>query len=144
MVLLTACESDLADAHHDEALTLATALLAAGSVCVVGSKWKVYEFRTAIMMFLFHHFLVEFSASGTGGAADALRAAQLWMIDPAREVPRTMPAEVAEAVRLARDDAGTVDFAEVSAWAAFAHQGVDLRESVRPGAGGVVRAVAGG
>jgi CHAT domain-containing protein len=34
-------------------------------------------------------------AAGTGRPADALRAAQLWMLDPARSAPPGMPAELA-------------------------------------------------
>lgn len=41
LTVLSACTSDFADVHHDEALTLASALLAAGASGVVGTRWPV-------------------------------------------------------------------------------------------------------
>ncbi|WP_214404708.1 hypothetical protein [Pseudonocardia lacus] len=67
---------------------------------------------TAVAMFALHHFLVV----GVLPAADALRAAQLWMLDLGREPLPGMPP------RLARD-ARKALCADVAVWAAFGHHG---------------------
>jgi CHAT domain-containing protein len=112
LVSLAACGSDLARAEYDEALTLATAFLAAGAVTVVGARWDMPDSPTAVLMFMFHHFL---TAVGLP-ARDALRMAQLWMLDPGRTAPAEMPARLAA-------EAGRADLAELSAWASVTHQG---------------------
>jgi hypothetical protein len=112
LVCLAACESDLASGHYDEALTLATAFLAAGAATVVGTRWEVPEGRTALLMFMFHHFLAEAGES----PRDALRRAQLWMLDPRRVPPTGMPAHLAA-------DAERADLADLTAWGAVTHQG---------------------
>ncbi|MFE7674863.1 CHAT domain-containing protein [Streptomyces albidoflavus] len=112
LVVLSACETDLSTGDHDEALTLSTALVARGAADVVGSRWAVDDCATALMMTVFHHFL-----AGAGLAPpDALRAAQLWMLDPDRRPPPGM------AERLCRE-AHRADLGELPLWAAFTHQG---------------------
>jgi len=111
LVVLSACVSDLADRDHDEALTLATAMLATGVAGVVGSHWIVDNPGTPILMFMLYHFL------GQGhGVAEALGAAQRWMLAPHREVPAAMPAVLA-------DEVHHTDLAAVATWAAFTYQG---------------------
>jgi CHAT domain len=112
LVSLAACGSDLAAGDYDEALTLATAFLAAGAVTVVGTRWEVPDGRTALLMFMFHHFL---TAEGQS-PRDALRMAQLWMLAPDRTAPPKMPSHLAA-------DASNADLAEPFAWAAVTHQG---------------------
>lgn len=112
LVSLAACGSDLAPDDYDEALTLATAFLAAGAVTVVGTRWEVPDGHTALLMFMFHHFL---TAAGQP-PRDALRMAQLWMLDPGRTVPPEMPPQLAK-------NAVDPDLAEPFAWAALTHQG---------------------
>jgi CHAT domain-containing protein len=112
LVCLAACESDRASQHYDEALTLATAFLAAGAATVVGTRWEVPEGLTALLMFMFHHFMAEAGES----PRDALRRAQLWMLDPRRAAPAGMPAHLAA-------DADRANLAELTAWAAVTHQG---------------------
>ena len=86
MVILAACRTDLTAADHDEALTLSTAFLAAGAVTAVGSRWQIRDAPSAALMFMFHHYIQ------TGRRPDdALRAAQLWMLDPDRVPPRRCP-----------------------------------------------------
>jgi hypothetical protein len=115
-VVLSACRSDLALHDHDEALTLATAFVAAGAGSVVGSRWRVGDGAAlAILMFMFHHFMAALGQS----PVDALRSAQLWMLDPGRAVPDTMPEELAGEVAVADDDALT----GIAVWGAFAHHG---------------------
>ncbi|MEU7003151.1 CHAT domain-containing protein [Nonomuraea sp. NPDC046570] len=45
VVVLSSCTSDLTRDDHDEALTLATAFLAAGATGVIGSRWMLDEDR---------------------------------------------------------------------------------------------------
>jgi hypothetical protein len=63
------------------------------------------------MMFMLHHHLHQGRRP-----MDALRAAQLWMLDPSRAVPPEMPAALAA-------EASRPELAHISAWAAFTHQG---------------------
>jgi CHAT domain-containing protein len=83
---------------------------------VVGSRWRVGDGAAlAILMFMFHHFMAALGQS----PVDALRSAQLWMLDPGRAVPDTMPEELAGEVAVADDDALT----GIAVWGAFAHHG---------------------
>jgi CHAT domain-containing protein len=111
LVVLSACMSDLTTRDFDEALTLATAFLAAGAVSVVGSRWQVGDVRTALLMFMFHHYLSQEQPPPV-----ALRSAQLWMLDPRRVVPEVMPQDFA-------DEVPRHELAQETAWAAFACQG---------------------
>ena len=112
LVDLAGCNTHLTGQVHDEALTLATAFLVAGAATVLGSQWRVLDRRTALLMFVVHHHL------RVGGLppAEALRAAQLWMLDPARQPVATMPPLLREAVR-------ATDLTQPRGWAAFVHQG---------------------
>ncbi|ADI03839.1 hypothetical protein SBI_00718 [Streptomyces bingchenggensis BCW-1] len=112
LVVLSACETDLSTRNHDEALTLSTALIARGAADVIGSRWAVRDASTAVMMAVFHDFVT------THGLApvDALRAAQLWMLDPQREPPPTLHDDL-------RGEAARIDLDQVHLWAAFTHQG---------------------
>jgi CHAT domain-containing protein len=112
LVVLSACETDLSNRHHDEALTLATALVTRGAADVVGSRWAVRDGATAVMMAVFHHHLT------AGGLAppDALRAAQLWMLDPHRRLPFPLDEPL-------RHEAARSDLHDLHHWAAFTHQG---------------------
>jgi hypothetical protein len=110
LVVLSACASDLTTSAYDEALTLATALLAAGAVSVVGSRWPVNDRTTACLMVMFHRYR---TVDGLGDR-DALRATYLWMLDPHREVPpELVPLGVA----------GRFALADPTAWAPFTHHG---------------------
>jgi tetratricopeptide (TPR) repeat protein len=112
LVSLAACRTDLMADDYDEALTLATAFLAAGAVTVVGARWEIPDKESALLMFMYHHFMVR----GGHPPRDALRLAQLWMIDPRRVAPAEMPAPLAEKARAPR-------LARPTAWAGFTHQG---------------------
>ncbi|MER6916540.1 CHAT domain-containing protein [Streptomyces sp. NPDC000594] len=115
LVVLSACETDLSSRDHDEALTPTTALLARGAADVVGSRWKVPDSAAsaALMVVLHHRLAVEGLAP-----PDALRAAQLWMLDLDREPVPGLDGELLAAVE--RDPAGPT---ALSSWAAFIHQG---------------------
>ncbi len=112
LVVLAACGSDRTSDHHDEALTLATAFLAAGACGVIGARWPVADVPTALLMIMFHHYL----NAGYEDPATALRAAQLWMLDPRRRPPPGLDPRLAEEMRC-------VDLAAIDAWAAFTYQG---------------------
>ncbi|MFI5548720.1 CHAT domain-containing protein [Streptomyces sp. NPDC051738] len=112
LVVLSACETDLSTGDHDEALTLSTALVARGAADVVGSRWAVNDSATALMMAVFHHFLT----SEDLAPADALRAAQLWMLDPDRRPPPGLG-------DLLHRESARPDLHKIHLWAAFTHQG---------------------
>jgi hypothetical protein len=112
LVSLAACTSDVAAAEYDEALTPATAFLAAGAVTVVGARWLIRDSHTTLLMFMFHYFMAHHACS----PRDALRRAQRWMLDPRRIAPPEMPPELASR-------AGASGLAKVIAWAGFVHQG---------------------
>ncbi|MEU0792277.1 CHAT domain-containing protein [Amycolatopsis sp. NPDC005961] len=112
LVVLSTCLSDLTEQDYDEALTLATAFVAAGAVTVVGSRWPVDDQATAAAMFAFHHFL----AREAQDPAHALRSAQLWMLDAGR-------AELPEMPEAMLGDLEECDLTEVTVWAAFACHG---------------------
>jgi CHAT domain len=109
LVVLGACLTDVTEADYDEALTLATAFLAAGSTGVVAARWAVSDRVSAVFMAAFHRFL----NAGSGDAASALRETQLWMLDPARQTPADCPPRLRRAASMA----------EAESWAAFTYQG---------------------
>jgi tetratricopeptide (TPR) repeat protein len=113
LAVLSACMTDLAQVDHDEALTLASALLAAGACAVIGARWPAEDSTTAPLMVMFHHFL----NNGHPHPADALRAAQLWMLDSARTPLTDLPPGLANAFRLGPF------LSAPHAWAAFTCQG---------------------
>jgi hypothetical protein len=112
LVVLGACRSDLAETEHDESLTLTAAFLGAGAATVLGTRWEVPDRRAALVMVMFHRFL----RHGAVPAAQALRAAQLWMLDPDRDVPEDLPAALREAARGGEP-------ADLRGWASFTCHG---------------------
>lgn len=112
LVVLSACETDLSTRNHDEALTLSTALIARGAADVIGSRWAVRDASTAVMMAVFHDFVTTHGLA----PADALRAAQMWMLNPDREPPPTLHGDL-------RGEAARTDLDRIQLWAAFTHQG---------------------
>ncbi|MEU1276063.1 CHAT domain-containing protein [Streptomyces sp. NPDC005799] len=111
LVVLDACVSDHTAGDFDEALTLSTAFLAAGATGVVGSRWEVPDGLTGLLMYVFHDRL-------RAGAPPvrALREAQLWLLDPDREIPDGMPLAI-------QDIFNDGDPTGLEVWAAFACQG---------------------
>lgn len=119
LVILAACLTDVTESDYDEALTLATAFLAAGSTGVVAARWAVPDAPTMLFMATFHRFL----NAGNADPAHALREAQIWMLDPVRDIPPAWPQPLKlRAARLAAFRTGS-GLAGVEAWAAFAYQG---------------------
>jgi tetratricopeptide (TPR) repeat protein len=120
LVVLASCLSDVTDADYDEALTLATAFLSAGAGGVVAARWRVNTVATVLLMAMFHRHL-----NAGADPARALRAAQLWMLDPKRDIPGHWPRELRDLVEQA-DDPDSPDvpvLASPAAWAGFAYQG---------------------
>ncbi|MFG2986656.1 CHAT domain-containing protein [Streptomyces sp. NPDC048258] len=113
LVVLSACETDLSKRDHDEALTLTTAFVASGARDVVGSRWATQDSAAALMMAVFHHYLT------VGGLSpvDALRVAQMWMLDPDRKNPGSLSDTLLDEL------AGGRPLHHPAAWAAFIHQG---------------------
>jgi hypothetical protein len=112
LVVLASCLTDVAEADYDEALTLATAFLSAGASGVIAARWKVPDMETALFMAIFHHYV----NGKYPHPAQALRATQLWMLDPGRKVPDGLPTVL-------RDEAAQPALADPVAWAGFAYQG---------------------
>jgi CHAT domain-containing protein len=111
------------NADYDEALTLATAFLSAGVGGVVAARWRVSERTTALLMAAFHHYL-----NAGAEPAVALRDAQLWMLDPGRDIPRHWPRALREQAGPAADpddpdDPDEPGLVNPAAWAGFAYQG---------------------
>ncbi|MFJ9820653.1 CHAT domain-containing protein [Streptomyces sp. NPDC101151] len=119
LVVPSACETDLGNRDHDEALTLTTAFLAGGARDAVGSRWATQDCASALMMAVSHHCL---SVEGHS-PADALRAAQMWMLDPHRRNPGSLGGSLLDELnKHPKPD-------RPATWAAFVHQG-------RPGPAG--------
>ncbi|WP_338068933.1 CHAT domain-containing protein [Streptomyces qinglanensis] len=112
LVVLSACQTDLSTRDHDEALTLTTAFVSGGARDVVGSRWRTDDAVSALLMAVFHHYV---TVDGLG-PADALRAAQLWMLDPDRKNPGSLRGPLLR--QMERPDLDRARF-----WAAFIHQG---------------------
>ncbi|MGW6054276.1 CHAT domain-containing protein [Streptomyces sp. NPDC055189] len=112
LVVLSACHTDLSTRDHDEALTLTTAFVSGGARDVVGSRWAADDGASALLMAVFHHYL------NTEGLSpvDALRAAQLWMLDPGRRNPPSLGGVLLR-------QAERPDLDHIRLWAAFIHQG---------------------
>ncbi len=108
LVLLSACGSDLADRDHDEAMTVASAMLACGAASVVGTRWQVDDLSSSLLMCLFHRYVTVDGMS----PAEALRAAQLWALDRDSELPEDIASVF-----------GPVTEIRLTTWAAFSHQG---------------------
>jgi CHAT domain-containing protein len=115
LVCLAACTTHLTTQAFDGAFTLATAFLVGGASTVVASLWRVDDDPTAVLMFMLHHHLARGLAP-----ADALRRAQLWMIDPERLIPASMPAAVRRVVRVA-------NLSDPASWASMVHHDGDRR-----------------
>ena len=112
LVVLAACRSHVSGRGDNEAFSLATAFLVAGARAVVGSLWPVPDEATSVLMYMTHQFL----RRAGDPPARALRRAQLWMLDPLRQVPEDMPEPLVHQSR-------RIDPDDLSAWAGFTHLG---------------------
>ena len=110
LAVLAGCNTGVPGSAYDEAFSLGTAFLTAGTRSVVSALWPVPDSVTSVLMFMFHFFL------RTQPPLDALHAAQLWMLSRERQVPESMPS----ALRARIADGDPTD---VASWAGFTHQG---------------------
>jgi CHAT domain-containing protein len=110
-VCLAACTTHLATDAFDEVFTLSTAFLLGGASTVLGSLWRMKDAGTAVLMFLVHHYL-----SRGARPVDALHRAQIWMLNPDRRIPESMPASM-------RNTLPGLDLADPVIWAGLTHQG---------------------
>jgi CHAT domain-containing protein len=112
LVVLAGCRTGTSTRGYDEAYSLGTAFLAGGARSVLSTLWSIDDRATSVLMYLFHHNLMV----GRFPVREALRQAQLWMLDPYRQPLPSMPPQLNDPL----DGAG---FAAVSAWAGFVHWG---------------------
>lgn len=96
----------------DEAFSLATAFHLGGVRSVVSTLWPVPQDTTTVFAFMFHHYV----RSEMLPAWEALHRTRLWMLDPHREVPDSMPSPLRR--RFEADAAPGIE-----AWAGFVHRG---------------------
>jgi CHAT domain-containing protein len=112
LVVLAACHTGRSVHGYDEAYSLGTMFLAAGARSVLSTQWSIPDQDTSLLMYMFHHFLTVERAAPW----DALRRAQMWMLDGDRRPPRHMPPPL-------RRMLDNTDPARVVAWAGFVHWG---------------------
>ncbi|MEU6506157.1 CHAT domain-containing protein [Streptomyces sp. NPDC046942] len=114
LVVCGGCETDLTTRDHDEALTVTSVLVHRLAADAVGSRWKVDDMTSEILMLVLHDALARGLAP-----PDALRAAQRWMLTaPDARPPVRSLKNIAAAWRLAQDFRDRPD-----TWAAFVHHG---------------------
>ncbi|MEH1014410.1 CHAT domain-containing protein [Micromonospora sp. CPCC 206060] len=113
LVSLAACTTQSSTRGYDEAFSLATAFLVAGARSAFGSLWRVPDQATSLLMFMTHRYLRRYGLR----PVEALRRAQLWMLDPARRAVAEMPPDL---VGLADQP----ELADPVAWSGFTHVGV--------------------
>ncbi|MFC5262310.1 CHAT domain-containing protein [Kribbella qitaiheensis] len=112
IVVLAGCHTGQSIHGYDEAYSLGTLFLAAGARTVLSTQWSIPDQDTSLLMYMFHHFLI----TERRPPWDALRQAQLWMLDDARTPPRDMPVPLR---RMLAD----ADPTRITSWAGFVHWG---------------------
>jgi CHAT domain-containing protein len=112
LVVLAACHTGRSIHGYDEAYSLGTMFLAAGARSVLSTQWSIPDQDTSLLMYMFHHFVVVERRAPW----DALRRAQMWMLDRDRQPPWHMPRPLR---RMLED----TEPAGVVAWAGFVHWG---------------------
>ncbi|MEU6589588.1 CHAT domain-containing protein [Streptomyces sp. NPDC046881] len=114
LVVCGGCETDLTTRDHDEALTLTSVLVHRLAADAIGSRWKVDDMRSELLMLVLHDALDRGLAP-----PDALRAAQCWMLTaPDRRPPVPALKDVSAPWRLTEDLRDRPD-----TWAGFVHHG---------------------
>ena len=111
LIVLAACRTGLSISGYDEAYSLGTAFLAGGVRSVLSTQWGIPDRATSVLMFMFHHNL----AARALPPWQALREAQLWMLDPGRPLDMLPPP--------LRGQLADADPADIVAWAGFVHWG---------------------
>ncbi|MCZ0986022.1 CHAT domain-containing protein [Streptomyces diastatochromogenes] len=75
LVVCGGCETDLTTRDHDEALTVTSVMVHRLAADAIGTRWKVDDDQSEIVMLVLHDALARGLAP-----PDALRAAQRWML----------------------------------------------------------------
>lgn len=112
LVVLAACNTGRSVHGYDEAYSLGTAFLAGRVSSVLSTQWSIPDAQTPSLMYLFHHYVRRAGLPPW----QALREAQMWMLDPDREPPPGMPGELLDAMPAGEP-------APLAAWAGFVHYG---------------------
>ncbi|WP_153812689.1 CHAT domain-containing protein [Streptomyces sp. SUK 48] len=113
LVVCGGCETDLTTRDHDEALTVTSVMVHRLAADAVGSRWKVDDQCSEVLMLVLHDALARGLAP-----PDALRAAQRWMLTAPGERPPVRTVKHVAARRLAENFRDRPD-----TWAAFVHHG---------------------
>jgi hypothetical protein len=113
LVVLAACNTGRSVHGYDEAYSLGTAFLVGGAQSVLSTQWSIPDAQTPSLMYLFHHYCRNEGLPPW----QALRQAQMWMLNPQRQAPERMPTELQRSV-----PAG--EAVPVVAWAGFIHYGL--------------------
>lgn len=113
LVVCGGCETDLTTRDHDEALTVTSVMVHRLAADAIGTRWKVDDDQSEIVMLVLHDALARGLAP-----PDALRAAQRWMLTPPDERPPVGGLRGVAVRRLAKDLRDRPD-----TWAAFVHHG---------------------
>jgi CHAT domain-containing protein len=112
LVVLAACNTGRSVHGYDEAYSLGTAFLAGGARSVLSTQWSIPDAQTPSLMYLFHHYCRQEHLPPW----QALRKAQMWMLNPKRRAPERMPAELLLSVPDGEP-------APLVSWAGFVHFG---------------------
>ncbi|MBM2615057.1 CHAT domain-containing protein [Actinoplanes sp. LDG1-06] len=112
LVVLSGAGDGLPTGGHDEAYSLGSAFLAGGARSVLATQWAVPDGPTAVLLYMVHHYRQVVGQP----VWEALRSAQLWMLDPGRVFPDGMPADL-------RDQCQTAVLDQVFLWANCTHWG---------------------
>ncbi len=118
LIITNACLTDSTRTHHDESLTLATALLAAGATDVIGTRWPVDD-DTATALSLRLHYHLQLGKT----PPEALQSAQCDLIRAAPDILQSFG-----------DDLCTVQAGRLRhpvSWAGYVHHGADTRAAYR-------------
>ncbi|MBL1103429.1 CHAT domain-containing protein [Streptomyces sp. 5-8] len=113
LVVCGGCETDLTTRDHDEALTVTSVLVHRLAADAIGTRWRVEDQPSEILMLVLHDALARGLAP-----PDALRAAQRWMLTSPDERTQVRTLAGIAARRLTEDLRARPD-----TWAAFVHQG---------------------
>jgi CHAT domain-containing protein len=111
LIITNACLTDSTRVNHDESLTLATALLAAGATAVIGTRWPIDDDTATVLSLRLHYHLQLGKAP-----AEALRHAQLDLLRPDPGMRKSLGPDLA-AIEESR-------LSHPASWAGHVHHGI--------------------
>lgn len=128
LVTLSACESGVNERRPgDELIGLTRALIYAGTPSVLVSLWRVDDLATALLMERFYRAWRE----GIG-KAQALQAAQCWLMDLTRAAALAIVKAARDAALAEYRRAGSADMRTRQWWATLAARSTEIEEAYRP------------